>query len=72
MKKLLRYFLKALSWTVFSALTTWIMATITIQDSHFTLMYACMIAPLIVIVSLGIIPVFMAHEWVWDVGKEEK
>ena len=66
MKKLLRRFLKALSWTLFSWITTYIVVAVSIQDSEFTLMYACMIASLIAMISLAKIPVYMAHEWVWE------
>jgi ammonia channel protein AmtB len=68
MKKLLRRFLKAASWTLFSCITTIIVSGAAVQDMVFALGYACMMAPLILYVSLGLIPVFMAHEWVWDDG----
>jgi len=66
MKKLLRRFLKAASWALFSCITTIIVAGASIQDMAFALQYACMMAPLIAYVSLGLIPVFMAHEWAWE------
>ena len=65
MKKLFRAFLKALSWTLFSAVTTIIVAGAVMQDMPFAIQYACMISPLITCVSLAMIPVYMAHEWVW-------
>ena len=69
MKKLFRAFLKALSWTLFSAITTIIVAGVVMQDMVFALGYACMVSPLIVMASLGLIPVFIAHEWVWKEGE---
>jgi magnesium-transporting ATPase (P-type) len=71
MKKLLRRFLKATSWAWFSFVTTLIVAGASIQDMGFAIQYACMMAPLIVYVSLGIVVVYVAHEYVWDV-KEKK
>lgn len=71
MKKLLKRTLKAVSWTLFSFITTVIAAGATIQDMDFAIQYACMIAPLVVIVSLALIPVYVAHEYVWDVKGEE-
>ena len=70
MKKLLRRTLKAASWALFSCITTIIVAGASIQDMAFVLQYACMIAPLIIAVSLCMIPVYVAHEYVWDT--EEK
>lgn len=69
MKKLLRRFMKAASWALFSCITTIIVAAITIQDMTFTLQYACMVAPLIAYVSLGIVVVYVAHEYVWEVAE---
>ncbi len=66
MKKLFRYLLKATSWALFSCITTIIVAGATIQDMAFALQYACMMAPLIAYVSLGIVAVYVAHEYVWE------
>jgi hypothetical protein len=69
MKKLLRRFLKATSWALFSCITTIIVAGASIQDMAFALQYACMMAPLIVYVSLALILVYIAHEYVWEDAK---
>jgi uncharacterized membrane protein len=71
MKKLLRRFLKATSWALFSCITTIIVAGASIQDMAFALRYACMLAPLIAYVSLGITVAYVAHEYVWDTGEEK-
>jgi hypothetical protein len=67
MKKLLKRTLKATSWAWFSFVTTLIVAGASIQDMGFAIQYACMMAPLIVYVSLALIPVYVAHEYVWRV-----
>lgn len=69
MKKLLRHTLKATSWVVLSCLTTILISGVTIQDMVFTLGYACMMSPLIAAVSLGLIPIYVAHEYVWGDAK---
>jgi hypothetical protein len=66
MKKLFRRTLKATSWVLFSCITTIIVAGASIQDMAFALQYACMMAPLIAYVSLALIPIYVAHEYVWE------